>query len=459
MMPDTPAARAEAFITAAHERLNPPAMVAALIHDGRLIYTLEAGESADGEATTAQTAFRLGALTHALTAYAITRQFAAGTLTPDTPAADVLHSFALSADGVTIGHLLTHTAGLGTARSVRALVRHDAVQPAGRPAPTLAEHYGGALHARTRAGEKWCFSNDGYAVLGQILADVTAQPYADAMRETVFAPLRMAGATFNAPTIAGGGRYRRRPVSAVLVPALGACASLDDLVRFVVALFDTPEMTAPHHQLDPRLPAMGYGLRVETVGAARVAWLNGQIGGFSAALCVAPHSQTAAVLMANKRTDGGLGTVARRAVLGLCGLSDDPAPTDDPAPAGDVDLRGYYAPSAGLLTNIEVWSAYGGGVNVGRRGAGWALSAQIDPMEKRDLTPAGAPDAFRYRSAGGNPLVVFDIDATNGRARALHIGLFTLYRRPRWHSLGWRLLLATAALLLIFAALVAAIIA
>ncbi|TVR24707.1 MAG: class A beta-lactamase-related serine hydrolase [Anaerolineaceae bacterium] len=458
-MPDSPSARAEAFINAAHERLNAPAMVAALIHEGRLIYTLEAGEAPDGTPVTAQTAFRLGALTHALTAYAITRQFAAGALTPQTPAVDVVHSFDLGADGATIGHLLTHTAGLGTARSLRALVRHDAVQPASRAMPTLAEHYGGALHARTRAGEKWCFSNDGYAVLGQILADITAQPYADAMRETVFAPLGMAHAGFNAPTIAGGGRYRRRPVNAVLVPALGACASLDDMVRFAVALFDAPQMTAPHHQLDPRLPAMGYGLRVEEVGGQRIAWLNGQIGGFSAALCIAPQTQTAAILMANKRTDGGLGTVARRAVLGLCGLSDEPPPADDSAPVTSADLRGYYAPSAGLLTNVEVWSAYGGGVNVARRGAGWALSAQIDPMEKRALTPAHPPDGFRYRSAGGHPLIVFDIDAASGRARALHIGLFTLYRRPRWHSLGWRLMLATAALLLAFGLLVAAIIA
>ncbi len=444
-------ASAEALITAALDRIPAPAQAVALIHQGRLIYVQEAGDA------TTQSVFRLGTLSHALTAYAAYHVLNKHL---HTPINDLLKNLRVDApDGGTITphHLLTHTAGLGTARSLWALVRNDTLHKAGTRTPHLATHYNGVLKGQVAPGEKWCFSNDGYAVLGQAIAEVSGQPYPDAMQAHVFTPLKMHNATFNAPTLTGykhNGRTPAPPMDAALLPALGVCASLDDLVAFVAAIFEADVFSTPHFQLDSRLPGMAYGLRAQKINGQRIAWLNGQIPGFSSALCIAPQTQTAAILLANAPTDGALSALARRAVLTLMNADVAPiAPDEAPSAPVTTDFRGYYAPSPGLLTNIEVWGAYGGGLSVRRSKNAWVIRGQMNPAESHPLQATDDAHAFTIGASAHAPLIVFQ-PGTDGHAARLEIGLFALHRRAWHNSLGARLMMAVLVLFLLFGLIV-----
>jgi CubicO group peptidase (beta-lactamase class C family) len=444
----------EAYLQSALERIPAPAQAVALIHHGKLIYTEEIGDA------TAQSVFRLGTLTHALTAYAV------DTLLHDHQHADInalqsaVRVEAPNHQPITPHHLLTHTAGLGTARSLWALIRNDSLQEAGAPCPDLATHYHGKLKGIVPPDEKWCFSNDGYALLGEAIAQVSGMSYPDAMQQYVFSPLNMRHAAFNAPSLSGykrNGKTPIKPMDAVLLPALGGCASLEDLIAFVAALFDRETLMTPHLQRDDRLPNMGYGLRVQTANGQKVAWSNGQITGYSSAICIAPESQTAVILLANSSTDGALGTIARRAVLTLIDaqpqIQSKPNMTSKP-----LNLTGYYAPSAGLLTNIELWGAYGGGLRVQLRGGQWRIHGQMNPTESHPLQATEDEDAFRVGDSPHAPMIIF-ADEINGQPHQLTIGLFTLYRRGWWHSLGAKLIMAIGLLFLLFMVIVGGILA
>lgn len=97
--------------------------------------------------------------------------------------------------------------------SLRLLLSHQAGLPAtnfpydekGTP-PTLLQVLKGEAPAGNKAavvellpGSRWQYSNIGYAVIQQLLEDVTGKPLAQVAREMVFAPLGMASSTFDYP--------------------------------------------------------------------------------------------------------------------------------------------------------------------------------------------------------------------------------------------------------------------
>lgn len=434
--------QAETLLQTTFERLNAPSMIGAIIHEGQLQLVLESGDA------TRASRFRLGTLTQTLTAYAILQH-----LTPDQlhqPINTWLKAFHVEAPApITPHHLLTHTSGLGAARSLSALVRNTTVQPTHQPLPDLNTYYQGTLKAQVKAGEKWCYSHDNYAVLGQILADMHDKPYQTVMQDSIFQPLGMT-TTYNAPTLDGYKTDRRTRVeeNTPLLASLGACASLDDLIALIGILIQNPALTTPYYQTHHQLPAMGYSLRTQDIQQTRLAWINGQISGFSGALCLAPQTQTAVILLANIPTESALGSVARQAVMKLLDITPTPP---KPAPLqANISLKGYYAPTAGLLTNIEVWNAYGGGLTIKQRNQAVKIAAQIDPTINRELNPTADPHLYYFTSSQNQPSwVAVDFDPT-GKAERLHIGLFTLHRRPVYQSLGAKLIFVIFLLLALF---------
>lgn len=434
--------QAETILQNAFEKINAPSMIGAIIHHGQLHYVLESGDA------TPNSRFRLGTLTQVLTAYAILQH-----LTPEQlhqPVDNFLTSFKVeSPTPITPHALLTHTSGLGAARSLWTLVKNDTVQSMDKPITDLKTHYNGTLKATVKTGEKWCYSHDNYAVLGQILSDIHQKPYQAVMEETIFQPLGMT-TTFNTPTLDGYKADRRTKVQqqTPLLSSLGACASLNDLIALVGALFQTPLITATHYQTHPQLPAMGYGLRLQTLDNTLIGWINGQIEGFSSALYLAPETQTAVILLANITSESLFGSVARQIILNL--LDINPAPPQ-PAPTHpNLNLKGYYAPSGGLLTNIEVWNAYGGGLTISQRGGKITVSAQIDPTVSRVVNATPDPNLYYFLAGKNQPswmAITFD---AQGNAQTVQIGLFTFHRRPYIQSLGAKLMIVILLLLFLF---------
>lgn len=123
-----------------------------------------------------------------VTATAVLRLVADGRAGLDTPANQWLRTVRLADGTITIRELLSHTAGVDNPNP--GLLLADRV-------PDLTSITGPVLGC---AGPRGVIrpSNGGYAVLGQLIADVTGAPYPDAVRRLVLGPLGLAAAAFPA---------------------------------------------------------------------------------------------------------------------------------------------------------------------------------------------------------------------------------------------------------------------
>ncbi len=167
-----------------------------------------------------------------VTTTAVLRLVADGRVGLDHPANDHLRAIRLADDTITVRELLSHTAGVDSPTQLYA----DQV-------PELAEFIGPVIAA---SGPRGTIdpSNGGCAVLGQLVADVTGMPYADAAARLVLNPLKLTDSSFPARAADIGPRAVTRynlslqgmfePIPA-RIPTLQAVAGLwstgADLVR------------------------------------------------------------------------------------------------------------------------------------------------------------------------------------------------------------------------------------
>ena len=125
-------------------------------------------------------------VTAVVTATAVLRLVADGRLTLDDPAHDHLRAVRLAGDTVTVRDLLSHTGGVGNPAELYA-----------ESVPDLADVLGPVIPCDGPRGTLRP-SNGGYGVLGQLIADVTGLPYADAAARLVLGPLGLRDSRFPA---------------------------------------------------------------------------------------------------------------------------------------------------------------------------------------------------------------------------------------------------------------------
>ncbi|HEY4456253.1 MAG TPA: serine hydrolase [Pseudonocardiaceae bacterium] len=181
---------------------------------------------ATGEQLRLEHRFPAHGITKLITSTVVLRLVAEGRIELDEPANAYLRSLRLSDDEVTIREILTHTGGVVS------------------PTEQFAEHVPGDVVLGSVV-ERGTFtpSNGGYAVLGQLIADVTSSPYPDAAEELVLAPLGMRDSSF--PTswpesgaihghhLAEDGSFEPAPPLVSILPAAGGLwTTAADLVRF-----------------------------------------------------------------------------------------------------------------------------------------------------------------------------------------------------------------------------------
>jgi CubicO group peptidase (beta-lactamase class C family) len=200
-------------------------------------------------------------VTALVTATAVLRLAAASTIELDRPANDYLTSIKLADGTITVRELLSHTAGVDSPTQNHA----DQV-------PELPGFLGPVIHASGPRGTVDP-SNGGIAVLGQLLADLTGMPYAQAATRTVLEPLALSDSGFPARVADIGPRAvtgyhltlegRFEPVPAQ-VPTLQAVAGLwstgADLVRLGLGWSTLLPETLAHEALRPQTgPGPGGG--------------------------------------------------------------------------------------------------------------------------------------------------------------------------------------------------------
>jgi CubicO group peptidase (beta-lactamase class C family) len=193
----------------AHYRI--PGVSIALIHDTHVQWAKGYGllEMGSGQHVLEETLFQAASISKMVTALAVLTLVDDGQLGLDQPVNTVLRSWKLPESRytrereVTVGHLLSHTAGL-TVPAFRGYSRNE-------PLPTLTQCLdaqppacGEPVRVCRPPGEAFRYSGGGYGILEQILVDCTGQSFPELMERRVFRPLGLARSTFRQPSLSNG---------------------------------------------------------------------------------------------------------------------------------------------------------------------------------------------------------------------------------------------------------------
>lgn len=239
------------IVTSFIERAHVPGAAVGVIVDGELVFSTGVGlrDRATNAPATPDSIFRIASMTKSFTAASILKLRDEGRVSLDDPAeryVPELKSLAYptkDSPRITIRHLLSHSEGFPEDNpwGDRQLARTDAV---------MSEWMRGGIPFSTSPGTAYEYSNYGFAILGQIVARVSGQPYATYLKTNILDPLGMSSTKLEvsavpADRIAKGyrwvdGHWEDEP----LLPhgAFGAMGGLwtstQDLAKWVAFLLD-----------------------------------------------------------------------------------------------------------------------------------------------------------------------------------------------------------------------------
>jgi CubicO group peptidase (beta-lactamase class C family) len=225
---------------------------------------------------TRQTRFHLGSLTKQFTAMGILILQSQGKLNVQDPICNFIANCPKEWQGITIHHLLTHTAGFSWEQGDE-IYRKIESAGIGPVAPADQPQYLGLdiqWRVDSRPGERYAYGNFTYILLAYIIEQVSGQSYADFLDQAIFTPLNMhdtgpdgsgevAWVYHNGYTMAGSQIGEPYPVSE---GAGGLASTAEDLLRWDQALYT--DQLLPQAELEPMYerfipetdyPPFGYG--------------------------------------------------------------------------------------------------------------------------------------------------------------------------------------------------------
>jgi D-alanyl-D-alanine carboxypeptidase len=295
-----------------------PSVALTVVHGERPVWTRAVGfaDISTATAATPQTLYRIGSITKTFTALAILQLQEEGKLRLDDRVRDhvtttALHARSIGLLDVTIRELLTHTSGLqrdlpGTWWTLPAF-------PAELPDD---------FNATYPSSTEWKYSNVGYALLGEVVAAASGEPWARHVERRIVEPLGMANTQVmpqhDDARLATG--YARPlpgepPVPAqrmdfgAVSPAGSIVSTIEDMSRYlafhlsgggaVLGAKSLREMHRPQWLLDDWQTAWGLGMRVRRVdGRVRVGH-PGSAPGFAAHMEFIPSLKLGVVALTN----------------------------------------------------------------------------------------------------------------------------------------------------------------
>jgi CubicO group peptidase (beta-lactamase class C family) len=311
-----------------------PGLLVAVIHEGEIAWERAYGVTeAGGEMpVTSQTMFQAASISKPVTAAATLALVQDGSLALDEDINQWLRSWKVPENeftegrSITLRGLLSHTAGFSGNDGV------GGYEP-GTAIPTITQALNGEppattppVRVKSRGGTQG-YGGSGYAVLQQLLIDVSEKPFPELMHETVFLPLGMNRSTFAqypAPAdIAKGHHAGGEPVSSGYqvysgLATAGLWTTASDLATFAVSIQDASagesqrvltqemaqQMVRPHLSECYRC----WGLGFEIVGEGSERWFthDGINPGFDSKLIANVSTGDGAVVMTNGSLSYGL---------------------------------------------------------------------------------------------------------------------------------------------------------
>lgn len=189
----------ESFIFEKVSTSGLPGLSIALVKDNEVVYARGFGQrDVDyGFPATPDTLYSSGSVTKSFTALAILQLIEAGKLSLNDPI-DKFVPFKLKPKGqaICIKHLLSHNTGIPALAYAEAILRHASgvggkTLTISGPADIMTFASDAEDWVESNPGERWFYFNEGYAMLGEIIEQVSGQSYNTYIKEHILEPLNM----------------------------------------------------------------------------------------------------------------------------------------------------------------------------------------------------------------------------------------------------------------------------
>ena len=260
------------------------------------------------------TKFRLGSVTKQFTAVAIMLLNERGLVDLDAPVKTYLPDAPAAWDGVTVRHLLTHTAGVPN------FTDFDDYG-ASKTLPATIDSLIGRFRDRPldfQPGEGWSYSNSGYILLTAIVEKASGKSYAEFVAETLFQPLGMADSGYDShaavlPRRASGyaptarGIVNADYIDMSIPQGAGALYSTTrDLLKWEQGLFGGRLLTPASLALltTPVRNQYAFGLAVTQAGGNTTIAHSGGIEGFNTHMAWDPDRRMTVIVLGNLNGPG-----------------------------------------------------------------------------------------------------------------------------------------------------------
>ncbi len=358
------------------EQSRTPGAAIAIVSNGRVIFAKGFGVASveTKVPVTTDMLFRLGSTTKMFNGVALATLADGGKLDLDAPISGVVKGLDPSVGRVTTAQLLSHTAGI-----------RDFAAPATSNdetafAPAIKSYKSDVFF--TTPGAIYSYSSPGYWLAGVVLEEASGRPYADAMAETVFAPVGMERTTFRplvamtyptavgheAPEGKGPSVIRPAANNTVMWPGGSIYSNVVDLARFASAMVDGGRIDGKQVLPAPAVAAVearhvdmpgsdgaayyGFGLIGYEDRGVRLLQHGGFSRGYGSMMVLAPDQKLAIVVVTNRSGSTLPRTVdaAAEMLLPFKGASATVPATAPAASTPSTDLSAYagvyeHAPS------------------------------------------------------------------------------------------------------------------
>ena len=407
-------------------RSDSPGVAVVVLKDGEPVYRRAVGvESLDSgtPVTVDGTVFDLASVSKHMTAYAIHRLEERGALSLDDEVRHHLPWFPDFGTSVTLRHLLHHTSGL---REYLDLVTWNRSREGPFSQAELRSWVEQQEDLNFPPGSQHMYSNTGYLVLAEVVAEVSGRSFAEFLQDEMFQPLGLEETTVRDPDAPPRATESYGPRQGPLTwlrgpfePARdgleswgdgGIDSTAENLARWLDHLRVTLAEGGPMAEMGRRGRTLGgsefayaSGLRPETMHGVDLLWHGGSNAGFRSWAGFAPEAGWTLVLLSNSHPGaGGLGPEVLRILVNHEGSGEtQPTPLDVTAPPPGSDSSrwvghftdGTFGARISLENGALVYRSPGG-PRPARPGNG-----ELHVGSRRlgaDLDPSGTLRALRF---------------------------------------------------------------
>jgi len=301
-------------IRAEMKRQGVPGLSLGVVKDGR-VFRAEGYGFANVELqvpATRKTVYQSGSVGKQFAAMAAMLLKEEGKLKLDDPVSKYLPGTPDAWKPITIRHLLTHTSGIPEYTRLIDLTKNYSEEELLKKAFSLPLDF--------QPGEKWSYSNTGYAVLGFLMSKAAGKFYGDYMQEKIFKPLGMETARIIneadiIPNRAAGYQYSFMKLKnqSWVAPQLNTTAdgslyiSIDDMIKWDAALAAGKLVSKESYDLmwtpvktpDGKENKYGFGWMIEKSKGKRRLHHGGSWQGFTTYIDRRPEDKFTVIVLTN----------------------------------------------------------------------------------------------------------------------------------------------------------------